>query len=59
VTDVIVSPIAQDTEVGDYVRTVQVWGTPAVGTSGVLVMQLRIRATLDTSLKIVSPETEF
>ena len=59
VTDVIVSAIEQDPDVGDYVRTIQIWGTPASGTSNLMVMQLRIRATIDTTLKIISPETEF
>ena len=59
VTDVVVSTIEQDTISGDYVRTIQIWGTPEPAGNNVLVLQLRLRSTDSVALKVVSPQSEF
>jgi hypothetical protein len=56
-----VSTIAQDPS-GDYVRTVQIWGTPENATeesSSKLVLALELHSLDSGTLKLVSPQSEF
>jgi hypothetical protein len=61
ITDIVVSTIAQDPS-GDYVRTVQIWGTPENATeesSSMLVLALELHSLDSGTLKLVSPQSEF
>jgi hypothetical protein len=59
VTDIVVTPTAQDTAVGDYVRDIGIFGTAADGSADVLVLQVRIRSALSANLDIIAPEQPF
>jgi hypothetical protein len=60
VSDVSVSSIAHDDVVGDFYRTITVWGTPVEGDSNIpAVLVVRIRADSVDPLKITVPQDEF
>jgi hypothetical protein len=59
-SDVSVSSIAHDDVVGDFYRTITVWGTPAEGDSNIpAVLVVHIRADTVDPLKITVPQDEF
>jgi len=60
VGDVIVTPVEQDTEAGDYVRDLRIFAVPLIeGQTGEMVLQIRLRAETQERLRVVAPQAEF
>lgn len=60
VSDITVTEILQDADVGDYVREIRIWGLPLTeGALAPLVMTLRLRHQVRVNLEISVPTSEF
>jgi hypothetical protein len=58
VSDVVVTPVVQDTDAGDYVRDIRIFTEPMPGMP-IMVLQLRIRAAVANVLRVTSPQVDF
>lgn len=58
VTHVEVTTIQQDVDVGDYVREIRLFGTPA-GVDAKLVLTVKIRSPDQAPLQITVPSSGF
>jgi len=58
VKDVEVSDVVDD-GAGGWVRSVRFYGTPAIGTNKVLVLEVFLQSPVRAELSITTPEIEF
>jgi hypothetical protein len=60
VGDIIVTPVQQDPDLGDYVREIRFFNAPAeTGTAALEIFVLRLRSSDPATLAISSPATDF
>jgi hypothetical protein len=57
-SDVVVTEIEQDTETGDYVRDIRVYGLDADGAS-ILVVQVKVRSNVHENIELTAPASEY
>lgn len=58
IKDIEITSIVDD-EAGGWVRSVRFYGTPAVGTSKVLVLEVMLHSVVKTDLAVTTPEIDF
>lgn len=59
VGQVIVTPILQDLQVGDYVREIRIVSLPAGGAEPELLLTIRLHALTVKQLEIITPPGSF
>jgi hypothetical protein len=59
VADVVITDIAQDPDVGDYVRVINFMGAAFVGGPQDLILQIKIRSSSQSNIDISAPPQKF
>jgi len=55
VGQIVVTPVVQDQNIGDYVREIRIFSAPAVGAEPELLLAVRLHAMTAKQLEIASP----
>lgn len=59
VGQIVVTPIIQDTNIGDYVRELRVFSLPVGGADPELLLSVRLHALSIKQLEIITPPSSF
>jgi hypothetical protein len=59
VTQIIVTPPAQDPALGDWARDIRIFGQLVGGGESVMILQLKVRGLSERVLQITAPIQEF
>jgi hypothetical protein len=59
VSSVVVTPIVQDMNIGDYVRELRIFSQPVTGSDPELVLSVRLHALTAKQLEIMTPPSSF
>ena len=55
VGQVVVTPIVQDTNIGDYVRDIRIFSLPVLGAEPEMILSVRLHALTVKQLEIMTP----
>lgn len=59
VGQVIVTPIVQDLQVGDYIREIRIMSLPSGGADAEMILSIRLHALSVKQLEILTPPSTF
>jgi hypothetical protein len=59
VGQIVVTPIIQDQNIGDYIRELRIFSLPATGAEPELLLSVRLHALTVKQLEIVTPPSAF
>ena len=59
VGQIVVTPIVQDQNIGDYVRELRIFSLPAAGAEPVLLLAVKLHALTVKQLEIQTPPSAF